>query len=827
VPPDLRDHTQVRKAGEVTTPFENVINQLTQRRCDPAKNGNGWKALCPAHDDQKPSLSVSESDDGKVLICCHVGCTNQAIVDSMGLKLADLFPPKPNSTHKATGKKGGKPQQGFDTLRSAIDWMAKKMGATASIGCDYNPSFHIHRFDKPDGSKEFKPFRHGNDGWRIQDPPGKLPLYHLSELAAPAIWVFEGEKCVDRARALGMVATTSSHGSQSARKSDWSPLAGKAVFIVPDNDQAGEKYADDVGGELFKLEPKPITKVVHLPLTNKGDDIAEWLDDVVPDTWGPDECRVELERLAAAAAVWVPPAKPTDDRPEITISTDEMEVNTQAIIALAKDPELYRLGYVLATIHQDPEPTRGISRPDGPAPQIVPLEMATLRERMAAVANWVVLKPKGIDQVQVVPAHPPDWSVKAVHKRGSYANIRPIEGVIEAPTMRPDGSILLTPGYDSATRLYLRPNVDIGTICERPSRTEAEQALLTLYDIVTDFPFKNEDHKAAWLSSLITAVARASFNGPAPLFGFDGNVPGSGKSKLADADAVIASGRRMPRSIWPSGRHADEEVRKRITAMALAGEQFTLLDNIDSDLGGGPLDAALTADTWKDRQLGTMQSTPALPMKIVWFASGNNLQYRGDFLRRVLPCRLESPLEDPENRTGFKHADLLGHVLENRGRLLNAVLTILLAHRAAGRPKMVEPLGSFEGWTRAVIDPVMWITGKNPLSVRVEVKAADRGAQCRGALVEGWAELPGSNTDSGLTVGAALKLVRDDKTELFYPVFRAALTELGDKGDLPSAKSVGRYLRSMQGRKIGTHVLKRVDVSSKLVAWKVETTAKP
>ncbi|MFN7021511.1 MAG: DUF3987 domain-containing protein [Phycisphaerales bacterium] len=60
------------------------------------------------------------------------------------------------------------------------------------------------------------------------------------------VYVTEGEKAADAARAVGLTATTSPHGSKSADKADWSPVAGRDVVILPDHDDAGERYADDV-----------------------------------------------------------------------------------------------------------------------------------------------------------------------------------------------------------------------------------------------------------------------------------------------------------------------------------------------------------------------------------------------------------------------------------------------------------------------------------------------------------------------------------------------------------------------------------------------------
>lgn len=53
---------------------------------------NKWKACCPAHDDKSPSLAITETSDGVVLLKCWAGCTTQNIVSAIGLELRDLFP---------------------------------------------------------------------------------------------------------------------------------------------------------------------------------------------------------------------------------------------------------------------------------------------------------------------------------------------------------------------------------------------------------------------------------------------------------------------------------------------------------------------------------------------------------------------------------------------------------------------------------------------------------------------------------------------------------------------------------------------------------------
>lgn len=119
--------------------------------------------------------------------------------------------------------------------------------------------------------------------------------------------------------------------------------------------------------------------------------------------------------------------------------------------------------------------------------------------------------------------------------------------------------------------------------------------------MVIDFPFSNEAHTASWLAGLLTPPARFAFEGPSPVFVIEGNRPGVGKGKLADTISAILTGQQMPSTTMPS---KDEEVRKRITSIALAGEPMVLLDNVVGWLGSPSLDAAWTKTYWEDRILG-------------------------------------------------------------------------------------------------------------------------------------------------------------------------------------------------------------------------------
>ena len=64
------------------------------------RNGDGWKARCPAHDDQTPSLSITEGDAGRTLLKCFAGCTVESICASINITTADLFAEREKSDRR-------------------------------------------------------------------------------------------------------------------------------------------------------------------------------------------------------------------------------------------------------------------------------------------------------------------------------------------------------------------------------------------------------------------------------------------------------------------------------------------------------------------------------------------------------------------------------------------------------------------------------------------------------------------------------------------------------------------------------------------------------
>jgi hypothetical protein len=320
-----------------------------------------------------------------------------------------------------------------------------------------------------------------------------------------------------------------------------------------------------------------------------------------------------------------------------------------------------------------------------------------LRHRLSQIA----------DVVQASGAHDQVW-----HVVPSLAFMRdilameswpfpPVEGIIETPIVRPDGSLLTTPGYDALTRLIYRPapGITFPPVPPAPTADDLQRALALIEEALDEFPYIDAASKANAFALLLTPLLRPAIPGPVPLALVDAPAAGTGKTLLTRTIAQIATGRSAAIMTAPAG---SEEFRKKITATLLSGTTLILLDNVEGPLLAGSLAAALTTDIWSDRILG-QSAIVTLPQKVTWACSGNNLAVAGDIARRCYWIRLDAQTSRPWQRTGFRHPDLLGWVTERRAELVTALLTLSQAWYQAGQPEAVTPtLGGFEAWTRTI-----------------------------------------------------------------------------------------------------------------------------
>ena len=170
----------------------------------------------------------------------------------------------------------------YSTAHEAVAKLERRHGPRSAIwtytDATDSPVGVMVRWDRADGKKHFLPVSLDGSVWVLRGMAEPRPLYLLSDLAdAPRVYIAEGEKAADAARSVGLIATTSAHGSKSARKTDWTPLAGKECVLLPDNDDAGRRYANEVAEILATLTPAPVVKIVELPDLPPGGDMADFV----------------------------------------------------------------------------------------------------------------------------------------------------------------------------------------------------------------------------------------------------------------------------------------------------------------------------------------------------------------------------------------------------------------------------------------------------------------------------------------------------------------------------------------------------------------------
>jgi len=431
---------------------------------------------------------------------------------------------------------------------------------------------------------------------------------------------------------------------------------------------------------------------------------------------------------------------------------------------------------------------------------ITQLPAACLRERMTKCATFTKFTRHG-DVTAEGPAHPTPWLVSAIDARGDWPGIRHLSAISDVPILRADGTLWQTPGYDEKTAVLFEPSGVFPPVPDGVNIDDADVAMTALMEVVCDFRFENDDHRAAWLSGLLTPLARFAFDGPSPLFLIDANVRGAGKGLLAQTIGQVVLGREIPASSYS---HDSEEMRKKITSIALAGDRMVHLDNLEGNFGNDTLDRALTATRWKDRILGKSEQVD-LPLTAVWYGTGNNVSVAADTTRRIIHIRLDVLNEHPEERTDFTHPDLIGWVRQQRPQLLTHALTILVAYCNAGRPTHnLAPFGSFEGWSRLVREAVVWVGLPDPCRTRTRlVELADTTVGGLAQLIRAWSGYDASN--NGLVVSDMLaQLYRKDfqPTDPASVAMRAALENLVGcpPGKTPAPRQVGNKIKSFRRR---------------------------
>jgi putative DNA primase/helicase len=240
---------EAQKMSTLNGPLDTLTAALQRYGCALKPVGVGkWKAQCPAHPDDNPSLDISIGDKHPVIFKCWAGCTNNDVLAALGLSWGDVMD-------------------------------EKKKVSTGSIVALYDYTDEtgalLHQKVRYEGKKFRQRQPDGKDGWiwSITEPLVRKVLYRLPEVIDgvkndDTIYIVEGEKDADTLTARGYVATTGTEGAGT----DWpdsytETLDGaRMVVVIADNDKPGKEKARKIAKAL---RARSIPTELRLPTWGK------------------------------------------------------------------------------------------------------------------------------------------------------------------------------------------------------------------------------------------------------------------------------------------------------------------------------------------------------------------------------------------------------------------------------------------------------------------------------------------------------------------------------------------------------------------------------
>lgn len=537
--------------------------------------------------------------------------------------------------------------------------------------------------------------------------------------------------------------------------------------------------------------------------------LAEW-NKLCEPPWDEYALAAKMHGAAKYASRPFGCARTEGERPSIQIVAGRLaEIATSAEKALvsARVPVFSRGGRLVRAVMDEVDASHGrrtkVSR-------FTRVESPYLRDLLSRHVEWLRWNAKSEEFVTADP--PLDVATTILAREGEWL-VQPTVGVINTPTMRPDGTILDRPGFDPQTRLLLLDAPPMPAIPDAPTRDDALRELALLNGLLSEFPWVDEPSRSVGLSALITPVVRGAFS-VAPGHAFSASTPGTGKSYAVDTAAGIAIGQPCPVITATS---SPEELEKRLGSAAMAGQPLISLDNVSTTLGGDALCQLVERPAPQVRVLGRSELVRVEARSTV-FATGNNLLLQGDVTRRFLLARLEANLERPELRQ-FR-GNPFATVLANRGRYVAAALTIVRAYVVAGRPSLAPRLASFEGWSDNVRSALMWLGRADPCATMEAARAGDPLMELHRAVLRGWSEVFGVGQQGAKTAADVVRAAEfGGQSAIAEPVLTAA----SNRGR-PDVRTFGKWLSRHRDRILdGVRLRGASDAHGHATRWWVES----
>jgi hypothetical protein len=333
-----------------------------------------------------------------------------------------------------------------------------------------------------------------------------------------------------------------------------------------------------------------------------------------------------------------------------------------------------------------------------PAPELPLLSKHDKYSMAHLIERYIEFETPGGDRAAPRPvALPPAFVDHYMAYRESA--LPQVGGVVTAPLVLPDGRMLARQGVDVARKLVFRIAPQLLRLVEdvdRPSDAKVARALDYLMndwlcDVATGF-----QGKCILIALALTIVERVLLP-ERPAFFVTAGKRGGGKTTALMMVILAVTGKKPAAAAWSFN---EEERRKALVAYLSEGLAAMVFDNVPlgTTISCPTVEKILTAETYSDRVLGQSVTMSVQAFTVLTF-TGNNIGPKGDLASRSLTARLDVDRPDPENRP-FRHADPVAYTVENRGKILRALYTILRGNRQLREPK--APKTRFKAWWHLV-----------------------------------------------------------------------------------------------------------------------------
>jgi len=485
--------------------------------------------------------------------------------------------------------------------------------------------------------------------------------------------------------------------------------------------------------------------------------------------------------------------------PTIKVSAGEINrIVDVAEMELSKTLSHYQRGGIIVTVTTDPQ-TR--------ATNVKSLSLPSLTRVVASIAIWQRFDKR---QFEWLTCDPPEKHIKILHDAIQYPHLPILNGIARQPYLRSDGSLTSVAGYDAQTGMFAVFDARQFNIPDRPTYEQAEQSILKLDSLLSEFSFKTDHDQSAALSAILTAAIRASLR-LAPMYHVHAPQIASGKSYLCELLTLFATPEKSTPHSFPS---EDDEMKKLLLAELLTAPAVVEFDNLTTDLiPHKSLCIALTSENVSGRILG-QSKTAEVGTRALFLSSGNNVEPVRDMTRRAVTIRLDPQCESPATRD-YKN-NPIAEVAKNRGEFISAALTVVRAWIVAGRPRTdVKTLNSYGEWSDLCRQPLLWLGRKDPAQCVFDIMAHDPDREYLGNFLAVWFTAYG-------TKATTIKTIVEDS--LLNSDLREILVEVAtDRDGTINKRKLGWWFKRHAGRVVdGLRFVADDTLKTNASMWKIE-----